>query len=352
MGGAGQLGGTAPLVGADVADGASVRESVSSPRPEVVLPHGEKIEARSAAYSPDGKVLVTGGSGGALTRWQVDKLPGGGRLLHQISPAGAIAFSPDGKLFATANGNHTVGLFDSEGSPIALLKGHTDVVRSVAFSPDGHLLASGSWDKTARIWDVATHRVVSSISAQEEPVNAVAFSPDGKLLATGAGNWSTDKSGEVRLWDAKTGTLIQPATATARDVKSLAFSPDGRTLAIACGAAESSVVLLGLNLRAHDVIVEPLARLNCPTGATAVAFSPDGSILAAGQWNGKLSLWDTATAAPLTSGPLPLHPSMIFGVAFSPDGKHIATASKDGTVKIWSVEQLRYQAINPGAPSK
>jgi serine/threonine-protein kinase len=353
MGGAGGIGSTRALVGpgassgATAASSASSASSTSSPRPDVVLPHGDKIEARSAAYSPDGKVLITGGSGGALIRWEVARLPGGGRPLAQFSRAEAIAFSPDGELFATANGNHTVGLFGAEGDQIATIEGHKDIVRTVAFSPDSRLVASGSWDRTVRVWDVATRRLVGAIGAQQEPVNAVAFSPDGKLLATGTGDWQTERPGEVRLWDARTLKQIPTVMVTPRDVKSLAFSPDGRKLAIACAAAEEGVAVVGLNVREQDVIIEPLARLNCPTGATAVAFSPDGSLLVAGQWNGKLSIWDASSTTALTVAPVPVHASMIFDLAFSPDGKQIVTASKDGTVKLWDLNELIHRNVKP-----
>jgi WD40 repeat protein len=96
-----------------------------------------------------------------------------------------------------------------------------------------------------------------------------------------------------------------------------------------------------------DAPLGTFASLSCPTGATAVAFSPDGKILAAGQWNGKIRLWDAATLAPWVSSPIPAHSDMIFDPAFSPDGKHIATPSKDGTVKIWSPDGLRWVAPRP-----
>ena len=68
-----------------------------------------------------------------------------------------MAFSPDGRLLATASEDKTARLWDpATGKNLRTLTGHTNAVMGVAFSPDGRLLATASWDHTARLWDPAT----------------------------------------------------------------------------------------------------------------------------------------------------------------------------------------------------
>ncbi|GEM_PF-2907168 len=173
------------------------RETPPLARPEFILPHGHKIEAWAAAYTPDGKTLITSGSSGLLMRWEVDKLPGGGKLLGgQSFGANAIAVAPDGRLFATGNWDHTIGLWGADGGQLALLKGHEDGVRSVAFSPDGRIVAAGQWTGEIHLWKAATLAPLVSrpIPAHSDMIFDLAFSPDGKHIATAS------KDGTVKVW--------------------------------------------------------------------------------------------------------------------------------------------------------
>ena len=186
----------------------------------------------------------------------------------------------------------------------------------MAFSPDGATLASVSSDGPVKLWDVKTRRNVATFS-EGGALNffvSVAFSPDGATLAYGSNRG-------VELWDVATGEN----TATLRGNGAVAFSPDGTILA-------SMDSFAGLKL--WDVATGAnTAILPDHTGAVqSVAFSPDGAMLASGSTDGTARLWDVATKQTIAIlGP----EDGFWPVAFSPDGATLASGSN--SVKLWNV---------------
>jgi WD40 repeat protein len=114
-----------------------------------------------------------------------------------------VAFSPDGKLALSGSWDKTLKLWDvSSGREIRSLTGHSEPVTAVAFSPDGKLALSGSSDDTLKLWDISSGREIRSLTGHSSNVSSVAFSPDGKLALSGS------RDGSTRLWNVQTGEEI------------------------------------------------------------------------------------------------------------------------------------------------
>ena len=301
----------------------------ASPRLLSFLPGHSNI-VYSVAFSPDGKILASASQDGTIILRDVaTRQPIGQPLTGHTSWVTSVAFSPDGKTLASASDDKTIRLWDAAthqpiGQP---LQGHGSAVWSVAFSPDGKTLASGSNDNTIRLWDTATHQPIGQpLAGHTNWVRSVAFSPDGKTLASGS--WDST----IRLWNVATQQPIgEPLTGHADWVRGVAFSPDGKTLASA--SADKTVILWDVATR--QPIGQPLA------GHTSVvyslAFSPDGKTLASASADKTVILWDVATRQPIDSQSLSGHAGNIQSVAFSPDGTLLASASDDTTVGLWSI---------------
>jgi WD40 repeat protein len=113
----------------------------------------------------------------------------------------SAAFSPDGKRVVTGSDDYTARIWDAEtAKEIAVLRAHEGGVSSTAFSPDGERIVTGSYDRTARVWDAASAKEVAILREQDAVLSA-AFSPDGKRIVTAS-------PATVRIWDVATANEI------------------------------------------------------------------------------------------------------------------------------------------------
>jgi WD40 repeat protein len=149
----------------------------------------------AAAFSPDGKTLLTGGADGVVRRWDVATGTAAGRDVSAGDSVLSVAYSPDGRTFATGSGNGVTKLWDERTGAFT---GRSFVqrgwVRVVQLSPDGALLLTAGTEKAARLWDVKTGEPIGPPLEHRDSVLAATFSPDGRQLVTG----SCDQT--VRLW--------------------------------------------------------------------------------------------------------------------------------------------------------
>jgi WD40 repeat protein len=375
------------------------------------------------AFSPDGKTILTGGMSGTLRLWDVvtgrEVVPPvvTGRAGDQgvaISPDGRLwlragqgwqvqiydaasrrplgpsflsygvntcaAFSPDGKLFATAHAvDASVQLWETATrAPVGPRMMHQEIAQGLSFSPDGKLLASCARDGGAAVWEVGKGALYGPRLVHPAPCNAVAFSPEGRLA-------TACDDGRARIWRlaprAQRLTLPQSA-----QVVALAFTPDSRSVTVGLHGDQNPKDVTSRQVRSWDrstgelrgpafdgnpdthgwvrggVLYSPdgavlyvgshnqFVRWDARTGRrlgeivlapddlTGIAQSRNGKVLVAGCWGkGACALvWGAAT--PWNKPRLLPHPGGVFAVALSADGRRALTSSCDGELQQWNVE--------------
>jgi RNA polymerase sigma factor (sigma-70 family) len=232
----------------------------------VQLSGDHQRQIHSVAFSPDGRLVASGGKDGVIQIWDVRER----KEVRQIkgfaaqNSAMSLLFSPDSKTLAGATAglrNEVTGrLWDVASGKVHPVFTNQLVGESpAAFSPDGKVLATvndpprtpAAWN--VRLWDMTTGKELSRHSDHRISVAAVAFSPDGKLVVSGGGG---EEDNSIHVWEAATGKLIRRFDGHHSWVFAVTFAADGLT--VASSAGDSTILLWDITGRQRDGKLPPI----------------------------------------------------------------------------------------------
>jgi len=310
------------------------------------------------AVDPAGRRFVDGHRDGSVTVWDLRR--GASRDLngrHNAAVQG-VGFSPDGKTIVSTGDDAQVLVWDADSGDLRqTLEGHTGRALGPAFSPHGKTLYTVGLDGAAITWDLEGSRLLgrpfqagkgNEVPEDEgDPAPTFAVSPDGRRLAV------TQASGRVAVVEVASGRRVFETPSVGGRVLNIAWRPDGRELATAAergqvatwSANDGTSIRLsfpGISAKLPPAATEP--RLATPTNDVfAIAYSPDGRILAASAADGRILRWDARSGQQigksLSAGKAAIG-NVALGLAFSPDGEKLAAAfailgDEGGVAVVW-----------------
>jgi WD40 repeat protein len=281
------------------------------------LGHRGTIDA--VEFSGDGGVFVSTGRDSTIRVWSVS----GRNLVRTIwagKQLGAAVISPDGSHIAAGVGDSTVTIWDAATGGIWKKFGPDLAIYRVRFSPDGkQIFSGGGLPTTVTVRDVATGSVLHNLDVGSQFLS-MAISPDGRSII--------HSSKLAKVWDVATGTLVSTVAGHTGRVTAVAISPSAGYCA---SGGEDAQVIVRTGVSGGWIRSFSLGTFNRVTG---MAFSPDDHFIAAACQDDTVRLWNTGswTSAMRVRG------GYSGALAFSPDSKKLATrGSPEGSIQLWDV---------------
>lgn len=289
---------------------------------------------QSVTLSRDGRLLAAGSADGSVRTWRVDDWSAPVPVATRKDAGGpvfSVAFSPDASMLAAGSKDRKIWLYDvSVGGELAshgaALSGPTSWVNAVTFSHDGRRLAAGSSDDKVWLWDVPSGEPAGQLP-HPSPITGVRFSGDDSTLV------SVANDGATRLWHLPPPLLVGAAAS----IFSIATPASGTTVAV---GASDGVRLWEVGRDRVPIALSGPLRASATGGSAsaAIAITRDGRLLAAGNVDGSVSLWDvSAPRAPRRIAVLTGPVGLVETVTFSPDGRWLVAGGDDASVWLWEV---------------
>jgi WD40 repeat protein len=302
--------------------------------------HGGAV--RSARFSNDGKLAITGGDDGTARVWDASS----GKCLVELDTHGVpiehADFTPDGKTAMTVTHGGALQEWEVASGKLSRQIGggsDSDNVGDSVLSPDLRLLFTGYSDGTAEIWDVAGGERVAAFRAGAEPAYGAIFSPDSRVVAI-------PRTGSVMLWPIDKSAREVVLAHDQRDYRDLAFSPDGRLVLAVSGAPhtrQQEHVVTIWNVATHRKERELRGHHEAVLSAS---FSPDGSQVLTASADQSARIWEVSTGQIVQI--LEGHTDEVVDAHFSSDGALIVTASRDNTARVWEASTGKVFAVLHG----
>ncbi len=320
------------------------------------------VRVSCLAITPDGRFVITGSGDSQLRLWELET----GRLVHTAWSRGpgiaSVAVSPDGRYVVSGSFEYAPKIYEFKELPKNTLSRGYPLVLSVAVSPDGRYAVLGSAlrvsveelqtgqqvhilpdsgrvtcvattpdgryavstldDKRLRVWELATGRLVRTLSGHQGQVRAVAITPDGRYAVSG----SADRT--LRVWELETGRTVHILRGHQFPVAAVAITPDGRY------AVSGSV---DRTLRVWELETGRTVRIlrGHHRRVAVVAITPDGRYAVSGSADRTLRVWELETGRLLRT--MQGHLATITGVSISPNGSYLVSCSRDFTLRVWNL---------------
>jgi WD40 repeat protein len=284
----------------------------------------------AADWLPNSNQFISIYADRVLRKWDITSshIPRETTPLSDFPEARDIAWSPDGKLLATANGQllnpYTGKVYKTLHIPSENVY---DLPDKVYWSPDGTKIAFLKTRNRIVVWDWVLDKEVMRCCQHAHLQPALAWSPDGNTVAFA---FQLNSSVEVDIWNMRDAKIVQriPFTGYAWELYGIAWSPDGNLMATVDGSAKTRI------FDREGVIQKQFSRDD--DAATGIAWSSDGRLLITAGWDADIQIWNTETWEEI---PVSITAkSFVRSISLSPDNRYLATGGDGGPIVIGDIQ--------------